>query len=79
MNAIQDEMLEECLSADHGLTPRELDFIDDLDRHWRDKVLSDKQIAWHELHEPEAFVAFFCDGHRCTPDDTPNRIEFEYV
>ena len=28
---------------------------------------------------PEQFVAFFCSFNRCSPDDAPNRIEFEYV
>lgn len=39
-------MLEELIEADHGLSGRELDFIEDLDHHNRERELTDPQSEW---------------------------------
>lgn len=43
MTKDQQSMLDECLNAGSGLTPWELQFIEDLDSNWRDRELSVKQ------------------------------------
>jgi hypothetical protein len=39
----QEDMLDECLNAEGGLSAWELDFIDNLDQNFRDRELSDAQ------------------------------------
>jgi len=39
-------MLDECLELDEGLAPREMDFLDNLDRNYRSKGLTDPQLKW---------------------------------
>lgn len=39
----EQKMLDECLKAEAGLTPWEIDFIDDLDGLQRTQMLSPKQ------------------------------------
>jgi len=48
MTENQEQMLDECLEADHGLTPKEIDYLEDLDNNWRDRDLSQKQADWLE-------------------------------
>lgn len=43
MTPDQETMLDECMEAESGLTPWELDFIDNLDQNFRDQDLSEKQ------------------------------------
>jgi len=43
MTKDQESMLEECLNAESGLTPWEMDFIDNLDQNFRERDLSEKQ------------------------------------
>lgn len=42
----EEMMLDELLDADEGLSGSEVDFIDDLDRRWRERELSEKQQDW---------------------------------
>ena len=44
MTKDEQEMLDECLNANSGLTNWEIEFLDDLDDR-RDRTLSDKQLA----------------------------------
>jgi hypothetical protein len=44
----EQSMLDEVLEAERGLSPRDIDFIDNLDQHWRDKDLSTAQRQWLE-------------------------------
>lgn len=39
------EMLHDLLELDHGLSPREVDFIEDLS-HRQERGLTDKQWMW---------------------------------
>jgi hypothetical protein len=39
-------MLDDLLNVDHGLSPRAVDFIGDLDKNWRGRELTDKQLDW---------------------------------
>jgi hypothetical protein len=43
MTTDQEKTLDECLEAESGLAPWELDFIDNLDQNFRDRDLSEKQ------------------------------------
>ena len=43
MTSDQEKMLDECLSAESGLTGWELDFVDNLDSNWRDRELTERQ------------------------------------
>lgn len=41
-------MLDDLLRQDEGLHSGELDFIEDLDQHWRGKDLTERQSDWLE-------------------------------
>lgn len=43
MAAEHVKMLDALLALEEGLTAWEVEFVDDLDRNWRDRELSDKQ------------------------------------
>ena len=38
--------LEICLQADSGMSGKELDFIEDLDHVYRDRIISEPQHDW---------------------------------
>lgn len=40
------KMLDEALNTEHGLSGREMDFVDSLDRSMRDRELSSRQYTW---------------------------------
>lgn len=44
MTKDQENMLDECLNAEAGLSPWEIDFIDNLDQNFRERPLSEKQV-----------------------------------
>ena len=46
MTSRELNVLDDLLAVDAGLSGREIDFITDLDDHWRDRSLSDKQCDW---------------------------------
>ncbi len=51
MTEDQKRMLDECLEMDEGLRPREMDFLDNLDRNYRVKGLTAPQEKWlEEIH-----------------------------
>lgn len=43
MTGDQQKMLDDCLAAECGLSGWELDFVDNLDQHWRARELTDRQ------------------------------------
>ena len=48
MNTEQQELLDDLLNVDSGLSAREIEFIEDLDKNWRDRDLTNKQWEWME-------------------------------
>ena len=46
MTSDELSMLDDALNAEHGLSPREIDFIEDLENNWRARELSTKQESW---------------------------------
>ncbi len=48
MTKDEEQMLDECLDAESGLSAWELDFIDNLDHNWRGRDLTERQ---HETLE----------------------------
>jgi len=47
MTAIEESMLDDLLNVESGLTGKDMDFIESLDKQ-RDQILSGKQINWLE-------------------------------
>lgn len=46
MTKEQLSILDDLLEVESGLSARDMDFIEDLDRRWRDRDLSEKQLEW---------------------------------
>lgn len=46
MTPDQQKMLDECFDAESGLSPRELEFIGNLEENYRHRELSAKQADW---------------------------------
>ncbi|MFH1417296.1 MAG: hypothetical protein ABII12_03305 [Planctomycetota bacterium] len=46
MTQQQEDMLDEILATESGMTGREMDFIEDMDARWRTRALSEKQADW---------------------------------
>ena len=43
MDNHQEDLLDELLSLEEGLSGWEMDFLDNLDKNWRDRELTDNQ------------------------------------
>ncbi len=48
MTEDQKRILDECLERDEGLRGNEINFLDNLNRKWRDKPLTGPQKKWLE-------------------------------
>ena len=44
----QEGLLDELLELESGLSGKEMDFLEGLDRKWRERELTDKQSEWLE-------------------------------
>lgn len=48
MTGEEERILDDLLEIDSGLYDNEIDFIESLDREWREKDLTEKQHTWLE-------------------------------
>ena len=39
----EEQLLDDLIDLESGLSPWEIDFVENLDRHWRDRDLTEKQ------------------------------------
>lgn len=46
MTKNQQDLLDELLKVESGLSAKEMDFLEDLDKDWRDRKITDKQWDW---------------------------------